>query len=99
MSKPLEDAWAWLKTHINSNALSLAVLGFVVAISGAWARTALDELVDRKLSPMERKQDRYESDVHEFAKDIRELYRVTPFVRPSKRLERPAYEDHWDGGE
>lgn len=99
MSKPFEDAWAWLKTQVNSNALMLAVLGFVLAIGGAWARTALDELVDKKLEPIERKQARYEADVHEFAKDLRELYRVSPVIRRSERLERPFPTHGEDGGE
>lgn len=104
MSKPLEDVWAWLKGQVNSNALMLAVLGFVVLISGAWGRAAVVELMDERTQALREEQARqraamarYESDVHEFAKDLRELYRVTPWVRPSERLERP-FPEHRDGG-
>lgn len=96
MAKPIDDAWAWLKTQVSTNTLMLAVLGFVVAIGGAWGRAAIDETIERKLRPLETKQERYEQDVHEFAKDLRELYRVTPWVRRSERLEAP-FPDH-DGG-
>lgn len=104
MSKPLEDAWAWLKSQLNTNAPVLAVLGFLVLLAGAWGRQAIVDVTDDRVQPvrvqvekLSKAQDRYEDDVHELRKDVRELYRVTPFVRPSPRLEAPLVVH--DGGE
>lgn len=50
--------------------------------------------VETRVLALEQGQRQSREDVHELAKDIRELYRVVPRVRDSKRLEQPLA----DGG-
>lgn len=102
--KAVEELWIWLGKHISNSALMLAVLAVLVAIFTLRGRDAIADVVDDRIQPVrdqvekvDKKQDRYEEDVHEFAKDIRELYRVSPAIRRSDRLEKP-FPDH-DAGE
>lgn len=89
MSKPLDDAWAWLKAQVGDKAVMLVALVGLAAIAG-------EARINEKLRPLSEeqarlreRQERYEADVHEFAKDVRELYRVSPVIRRSERLESP----------
>lgn len=85
MGKPTEDLWAWLKFQLSDKgALAIAVAAFVL-LGTSWDAHA----VARRVEAVEKKQDRYEEDLHEFAKDLRELYRVMPRIQDSERLERP----------
>lgn len=106
MSKPLEDLWAWLKVQIGDKAALLIVAAASVVFGVGWARAEVREAAHDEVDPVRLEQERqrrimerYESDVHEFAKDLRELYRVTPWVRQSERLERPFPSHDADGGE
>lgn len=104
MSGPADAAWAWVKAQLgDKSAMLLATLAFVVLGIG-WARAEVREankdVIDSVILEQQRQRkimERYEEDVHEFRKDVRELYRVTPFVRPSPRLETPI-PAHGDGG-
>lgn len=105
MSKPAEQVWAWLREQLGDKFAMLMTFAVFVGIGVSWARSetrdAAHEVTDPVLLEQERQRrlmERYEADVHEFAKDLRELYRVSPFVRRSERLERP-FPDHGDGGE
>lgn len=96
MSKPLEDLWAWLKVQIGDKAALLIVAAASVVFGVGWARGEVREAAHDEVDPVRLEQERqrrvmerYEQDVHEFRKDVRELYRVTPWVRPSPRLESP----------
>lgn len=102
--KPAEEVWTWLKGQLGDKASMLLATLIFVALGIGWARAEVREANKDELTSIEREQarqrilmERYESDVHEFAKDLRELYRVSP-TRRSERLERP-FPDHGDGGE
>ncbi len=105
MGKPTDDVWSWVKQQVGDKAVLLAAFAAFVGFGMAWARSTVAEAAEDKVAPvraanavMAKKQDRYEEDVHELAKDVREIYRVMPSRRmKSERLERP-FGDH-DGGE
>lgn len=98
MGKPADEVWSLLKeTFGQKTVVTIALICFGI-IGAAYARAWADEAMDRKLSPILKKQERYEEDIHEFAKDLRELYRVSP-TRRSERLERPFPSHVDDGGE
>lgn len=106
MSKPAEEVWAWVKEHLGDKASMLVATLVFVAFGIGWARAEVRAAAKEDLDPIRIEQERqralmerYESDVHEFAKDLRELYRVTPWVRQSERLERPFPSHDADGGE
>lgn len=103
MSKPLEEVWTWVKAQIGDKAALLVAGASFLLIGMAWARTEVRDANKEEIESIQREQERqrkamerYEADVHEFAKDLRELYRVSP-TRRSERLEKP-FPDH-DGGE
>lgn len=96
--------WEWLVKKLGNNAPVLAVLGMLLLLAGSKGRDVLAEEAKKQVDPvakkvdwLEKKQDRYEADVHEFGQDLRELYRVTPTTHRSERLERP-FPSH-DAGE
>lgn len=92
MSKPLDDAWTWFRTHAtDKGAIAIAAAAFMLIGTGWDARA-----VRRQVEVVEKKQDRYEANVDEFRRDIVELYRVTPWVRTSPRFEAALQER--DGG-
>lgn len=102
----IDQVIAYLKKHISDSALMLTILSVLVIIGTLRGRDVLAGVAQEEVKPlredvakMSHKQDRYEEDVHEFAKDVRELYRVTPVLRSSPRLEAPFPEHHDDGGE
>ena len=105
MSKPAEEVWGWLKSQLGDKASVLVATLVFVFIGIGWARAEVKAAAKEDIDPIRVEQERqrmlmerYESDVHEFAKDLRELYRVTPWTRRSERLERP-FPEHGDGGE
>ena len=103
MSKPLDEAWAWLKGQLGDKAAMLIAGASFLGIGMAYAHNLVRDTAREETEPlrieqarMRALQERYEDDVHEFGKDLRELYRVTPWVRQSPRLEAP-FPAH-DGG-
>lgn len=96
MSKPAEEVWAWVKDQLGDKASMLIATLVFVAFGIGWARAEVRDAAHEEVDPVRLEQERqrrvmerYEQDVHEFRKDVRELYRVTPWVRPSPRLESP----------
>jgi hypothetical protein len=102
-AKPLDDLYTWLKRQVGASTVLIIVFGVALIWIALRGRDALAAIADERIQPvredvgkLKAAQDRYESDVHEFGKDLRELYRVSPIVRRSDRLEQP-FPDH-DGG-
>lgn len=105
MSKPADEVWGWLKQQLGDKAVLLIAFTAFVGFGVAWGRSTIKDLAKDEVAPTqrqvaehERRMGHYEEDVHEFAKDLRELYRVTPHDF-SDRLERPFPDHHHDGGE
>lgn len=103
MGKAAEEVWGWLKQQLGDKAVLLIAFTAFVGFGVAWARSNMRDMVQDEMAPTQRQVDEherrmahYEEDVHEFAKDVRELYRVTPHDY-SDRLEKP-FPGH-DGGE
>lgn len=94
----------WVKAQLGDKAAMLVAGASFLIIGMAYARAIVVQAAREEIDPirveqarMREMQERYEQDVHEFAKDLRELYRVTPWVRQSPRLEQP-FPEH-DGGQ
>lgn len=102
-SGPGDEVYAWLKRQIGARTVVIIVFGCALIWVALRGREALAAIADERIQPvrdevgkLKAAQDRYEEDVHEFGKDLRELYRVSPIVRRSDRLELP-FPAH-DGG-
>lgn len=103
MSKPAEEVWSWVKEQLGDKASMLIATLVFVAFGIGWARAEVRAAAKEDLDPIRIEQERqraqmerYENEVREFRLDVRELYKVTPWVRPSQRLEQPL--SPLDGG-
>lgn len=79
-----------------SAGLVVSAVGVAFAVFFALEARA-EKLIERRVHPIEEEQAGQKSDLRELGKDMRELYRVTPWVRRSERLEQP-FPARDDGG-
>jgi hypothetical protein len=92
----------YVKGKIKRAALQMSAGIVVAAIAVCFAvffalEARAEKRLEERVGPLETETANTKADVHELAKDIRELYRVTPRMRDSDRLERP-FPSHSDGG-